>query len=178
MYFLHYTYKCVHILYKKKELSRFNISPLEYQKEKNTAKPDLSQSPTSGQFLSFFFIILTKTIQSAAKVINFDLPSLIRVFSTWPHIQLKWDRDEQIGTQPLFFCLNIIIHSSLTFLTSVLTCLDCTWKPCEKRWQISYFYILGNFDTRDLLLKRRTARMKGVIKINEAFQRQHEKPAP
>lgn len=81
MYFLHYTYKCVHILYKKKELSRFNISPLEYQKEKNTAKPDLSQSPTSGQFL-FFFIILTKTIQSAAKVINFDLPSLIRVFST------------------------------------------------------------------------------------------------
>lgn len=35
--------------------------------------------------------------------------------------------------------------------------------------------ILGNFDTRDLLLKRSTARMKGGIKINEAFQRQQEK---
>lgn len=103
---------------------------------------------------------------------------LIGVFPPWPLIQLKPYSAQQNVTQPFYRCLNTKIHSRPSVLAPVLTCTDCTWKPREKRWQISYFHIVANLDTRDLLLKRRTARMKGGIKINEAFQRQQEKPAP
>lgn len=84
----------------------------------------------------------------------------IRVFPARPHVHLKSCRLPSV-------------------LAPALTCTDCTWKTLwRKRWQVSYSHVVGNLDAGDLLLKRGTARMKGGIKINEAFQRQQEKPAP
>lgn len=57
-------------------------------------------------------------------------------------------------------------------------CLRRTWKPGEKHWQISFFFLSGQLRRKGFAFKtEQRVRKKAGIKINEAFQRQQGKTA-
>lgn len=87
------------------------MSALKYQKEKITAQADLFPNPNRGR------------PQRAVKVISLDLFHSIRNMTS---------HSTQIVVQPLFFCLNIEIHSSTTFFNFSVNMsglhLESLWK--------------------------------------------------